>query len=236
MRISPLATTGLTLLLLCAGTPASAHADPCGTPGTPPNVPATTQYLDGNELLGPKDLPSEGPVARLLKDYKRTGDLSPKEFLYRYQNTEPKQAGNPSDWRYPPGASGFNPKAGPPWGAPDDGKVRLNAGQRVDRFGRASNGFFIAPEGVPFSERALPPSSLKTWATNSEGTGPEAGYHVYCVAKPFDVDSGKIFAWFEQPGLGLQYWLKPEYMPENPITVDVAWLLEKGYLIEQRPT
>lgn len=236
MRISSLAGAALTLLLVCIGTPPSARAEACDPPGTPPNVAATTEYFDGNELLGPKDLPT-GPVARLLTGYQRLGGLSAPEFLFRYQNTEPKQVGNDSVWRWPPGAAGFNPKAGPPFGAPDDFKFRLDAGRKVDRFGRPSNGFYLAPAGMAFSERALPPSSLKTWATNPEGTeGPEAGYHVYCVAKPFDVDSGPIFSWFQQTGSGTQYWLKPDYMPENPITVDVAWLIEHGYLVEQRPT
>lgn len=238
MRISPLAGTALTLLVMCAGTPPSAHADGCGPSEAPPNVPATTEYLDGNELLGPKDLPATGPVARLLTGYQRLGGLSSEEFLFRYQNTEPKQVGNTGVWRWPPGASGFNPKIGPPFGAPDDFKVRLDAGQRLDRFGLPTNGFFLAPAGMPFSERALPPSSLKTWPATPDNKGPEAGYHVYCVAKPFDVDSGKIFSWFEQTGSGTQYWLKPEYMPENPASIDVAWLLDPkhGYLVEQRPT
>lgn len=151
MRISPLASAALTLLLVCAGTPPTAHADACGPSEAPPNVPATTEYFDGNELLGPKDLPTTGAVGRLLAGYQRLGGLSAKEFLYRYQNTEPKQAGNTSDWRYPPGASGFNPQAGPPFGKPDDVKLRLNAGQRVDRFGRPGNGFFLAPAGMAFS-------------------------------------------------------------------------------------
>lgn len=46
------------------------------------------------------------------------------------------------------------------------------------------------------------------------GRTPQSNYHLYCVLRPFTVDAGPIAPWFEQRGLGLQYKLEPQYLPE----------------------
>ncbi len=221
----------LAMLTVSFVSPAAAQAENgCGEQEIPPDGPETTQFFNNDPNLGPQELPSSGPVAALLKNYKRFGDLSAAEFEQKYLNTEPKQPGNDGTWKWPPGYSGFDAKAGPPFGNPSEFKVEVIAGQRLDRFGRAENGFFLARAGLPFHDRALPPSSLRTYQHS-----PEASYHVYCVAKPFLVDTGKIMPWFEQTGFGLQFWLNPKYMVGSPATVDVAWLLANGYLVEKLP-
>ena len=56
---------------------------------------------------------------------------------------------------------------------------------------------------------------------------PLANYHVYCVLKPFSVDTGPIASWFAQPSLGTQYVLDSKYLPQAGTTPTVQWLLDK---------
>lgn len=86
-------------------------------------------------------------------------------------------------------------------------RATLLPGAVVDRYGRET-GTFVSPFGVPFPERALPPSAAT------------APYGRYEVVKPFEVDAGPAEPWFGQPGLGLQY--------ELPDTVEN--LINDGFL------
>jgi hypothetical protein len=73
--------------------------------------------------------------------------------------------------------------------------VTLQRGTRIDRFGRPSGGF-VAPQGTPFGQRALPNSSY------------DSEYHVYEVTSPIEgVRAGPAEPWFGQPGRGTQYQL-----------------------------
>ena len=83
-------------------------------------------------------------------------------------------------------------------------------GTRVDRFG-SEYGSFLATEGAPWPERALPPHTLN------------APYHTYEVTQPFPSWVGPAAAWFDQPGGATQYFLG-QY--------DVDRLLKAGYLRE----
>jgi uncharacterized Zn-binding protein involved in type VI secretion len=84
----------------------------------------------------------------------------------------------------------------------------LPVGTRIDRFG-GDGGKYLSPEGTPFEQRALAPSSL------------DDPYTVYQVAKPLPVQSGKIAPAFDQPGGGVQY----------KTGSSVADLVSKGYLV-----
>ncbi len=115
------------------------------------------------------------------------------------------QANAPATQQAP--AAGEKPKIVYP---PDDGFLNgeketttLQPGTRVDRFGGrfdektgefVDTGNFLAPEGTPYEERALPP-----------GTN-EKTYSVYEVLKPIEgVKAGLIAPWFGEKGGGVQY-------------------------------
>ncbi|KYC98002.1 TNT domain-containing protein [Heyndrickxia sporothermodurans] len=70
--------------------------------------------------------------------------------------------------------------------------ITVNPGTIIDRFGY-EGGTFVSPYGIPYEMRALAPETyLKP-------------YNVYVVAKPVEVQAGKIAPWFDEPGLGMQY-------------------------------
>ncbi|MFJ4674485.1 TNT domain-containing protein [Kitasatospora sp. NPDC088783] len=163
--------------------------------------------------LGPDRLPDAGPVGRQLFGYLRTGLLGEQQFLSTYYDSA---AGS---WKYPP-SDGYLLL---PDGTPIEGETTLRPGQAVDRYG-SEYGAFLAPEGLPYANRSIPPSSL-------DGS-PAAGcnYHDYRVLKPFEVHSGPIAPWFGQPGLGLQYQLDGALVPGAPSRLNMAWLVANGYL------
>ena len=71
--------------------------------------------------------------------------------------------------------------------------VELQPGFVMDRFG-LPNGRFLSPQGVPFTNRALP--------ANYESSKP---YFIYEVIKPIpNVTRSKVLSWFGQRGLGDQ--------------------------------
>jgi len=198
-----------------ASSPA-AGASSC-RPGTPDTAPPTTSFLDpARPELGPQPLPSERPVGPLMFAYRRFGGLTSDQFVAKYRSG--------TGWSYPP-ADGFLVIAG----LPIRYRQTLAAGSRIDRFGY-SGGAYLAPSRTLFLQRALPPQNLNT----PTGT-PQSNYHLYCVLRPFDVDAGPIAPWFEQLGLGWQYKLEAGYLPDAGTAVSVTWLLQNGYLVEERP-
>jgi hypothetical protein len=83
----------------------------------------------------------------------------------------------------------------------------LQPGIRIDRYGYTT-GFFTSPEGTSYGARSLPPGSINT------------PYNSYEVIKPFDVQSGTVAPWFDQPGGGIQYQLP----------MSVQSLLDQGFI------
>ena len=82
-------------------------------------------------------------------------------------------------------------------GYPDgfDGPIKretLEPGTRIDRYGHFG-GSFVAPEGISFESRALPPESKKS------------PYTIFEVVEPIEANGGRIASWFNQPGGGIQY-------------------------------
>ncbi|MGW0328352.1 glycohydrolase toxin TNT-related protein [Nocardia sp. NPDC003183] len=89
----------------------------------------------------------------------------------------------------------------------------LQPGEVIDRFGGPS-GRFTSPAGVPYPQRALPP-------TNLDGES----YHQYEVLRPLPVWQGGIAPQMGEPGLGSQHHL--------PVSVQA--LIDAGYLREVDP-
>ncbi|ATL32814.1 hypothetical protein KY5_7796 [Streptomyces formicae] len=177
-----------------------------------------TGALYGDARLGPAWLPKkwQRPVGPLLKNWKRTGKLSPKSFLKKYWEG-PADTGT---WKYPPN-DGF----GTVNGHVDKHPERLDEGERLDRFG-SEFGSFLAPAGDSYAERALPPQNL-----NTRDAAFACDYRVYEVTKPFDVWQGSIAPWFEQPGGGQQIKLDPVFLdPGTGQRLNVKWLIDHDYL------
>jgi len=93
----------------------------------------------------------------------------------------------------------------------------LQPGHTFDRYGGrfdekgnfTDQGKFVAPIDVPFDQRALPDSSLKS------------PYRQYEVLKPIpEVNSGSAAPWFGKPGMGTQYQL--------PMSIDE--LVKEGFI------
>lgn len=94
--------------------------------------------------------------------------------------------------------------------------TELQPGQRFDRYGGSFKGenfvdpgTFVSPSGVPFEQRALPPSSV---------TRPYQEYEVIRAIP--NVSSGRALPWFGQPGGGVQHQL--------PMSIDD--LVKQGFV------
>ncbi len=90
-------------------------------------------------------------------------------------------------------------------GSPE--KTTLQSGTMIDRFG-GSEGQYVSPQGTSFPARSLPMSKLNL------------PLNTYQVIKQFDVYSGTIAPWYNQPGMGQQYYLNQS----------VQELIDTGYL------
>ncbi|MFB7666023.1 TNT domain-containing protein [Kitasatospora sp. NPDC056138] len=172
----------------------------------------SAEFLEGDRRLGPLRLPVLGIVGKEVEGYRPTDDLGSQRFLDLYWKN--------GAWVYP-AQDGYvlNPD-----GTPQKAPVGLEVGQDIDRYG-SEFGSFLAPEGLPYAQRSIPPASL-------DGS-PAAGcnYHDYRVTKSFTVYTGTIAPWFAQPGLGTQYQLDPSLVPGAPTQgFNVQWLVNNGYL------
>ncbi|KAJ7225166.1 hypothetical protein C8J57DRAFT_1535430 [Mycena rebaudengoi] len=151
----------------------------CTCAGATSSAMNATNYLCGDELLGPA--PATLLHTPLLVHYKQLGNLCPDAWLKKYTQ----------DRRYifPP-YGGFQLSSAQ---LPINGLEVLGPGMLVDRFG-ADTGKFVAPAYTPVLQRALPPKTLNL-----------AQYSVYEVQKNLTVVVGTTAAAFEQPGQGTQY-------------------------------
>jgi hypothetical protein len=89
----------------------------------------------------------------------------------------------------------------------------LMPGQVIDRYGGSGYSRFFSPQGTADWARSLPP-----------GTAGQP-LRTFEVVKPFEVQSGTVAPWFNQPGGGLQY-LTP---------VRLETLLKRGIIKEVTP-
>lgn len=98
---------------------------------------------------------------------------------------------------------------------PNDGfdstpnNITLEPGTRLDRYGNNS-GNFVAPQGTPYSQRSLFPTSE------------HLSYKVFEVVKPINnVLSGRAVPWFNEIGGGIQY----------KLPLSIQELIDSGYII-----
>ncbi|MGW5047166.1 TNT domain-containing protein [Streptomyces griseoluteus] len=182
-------------------------------------------YFCGDWRLGPRRLPTRGPVGTILRGYDRLGGLTAVEFLDRWWN--PNADSGQGDWRYPPD-DGFAHNA---QGGVIATPLVLHANQKLmlDRFG-AEAGRFLAPAGTKYGRRALPPSSLNTIDPRYP-----YDYHLYRLAKDVTVCAGPQAPAFEQPGTGTQYVTSSSFCPSIPRT-NVADLVNNGTLVRLKTT
>lgn len=156
----------------------------------PRPTPAYPQrYFHHDWRLGPKYLPPNAPLGPLLRGYQRTDNESSRQFIQCFWNDQTH------GWWFPNNNGFVLDNQGKPIESP----TTLTPGQRVDLFGTGT-GRFLSPAGTPFPQRALPPSNLDTLSNAFP-----FGYHLYEVESPIPVQQGAIRPWFDQPGLGLQY-------------------------------
>ncbi|MFI6444019.1 TNT domain-containing protein [Kitasatospora sp. NPDC050543] len=199
--------------LLTAAPPAQAAGAAAVTAtATPPDQCSEADW-HGDARLGPERLPVVGRVGQQLIDYQRTGGRPEQEFLAAFYDSS---AGS---WKYPP-ADGYVILNGKPI------KVvqTLKPGLDIDRYG-SEFGSFLAPEGLAYAKRSIPPQSLDNLAAPGG-----CNYHDYKVLKPFKVQAGPIAPWFNQPGWGWQYQLDATLVPGAPARINVGWLVTNGYL------
>jgi hypothetical protein len=192
---------------------AALHAQPqvCGPP-----------YVANDPRLGPVSLPHTGYFGFLLRGYVPLGGISPMRFIDQYWDT----TATPPSWRYPQD-QGFAHAGGYSNSRPLRFRVTLGTGQRVDRFG-SEFGSYLASGATPVGGRALPPDSLNTRADDPTHL---CNYHLYQVARSFDVNGGPSASAFQQPGQTQQYVLVAAYVPGAPTTgFNVRWLVDNGYL------
>jgi hypothetical protein len=221
-RTAVLAASVVGALALLVPTASAAQPAPAAAP-PPALLPAvgldqcSAAFFHDDRRLGPAQLPVLGPVGLEVIGYHRTGFLSADAFLARYY--DPTANGGQGGYIFPPD----NGYVIAPNGQPIEFQQQLGAGLQIDRFG-SEFGAFLAPRGLPYAARSIPPQSL-------DGN-PAAGcnYHAYRVLKPFTVDAGPIAAWFAQPGGGWQYQLDSALVPGAPTPLNVGWLVNNGYL------
>ncbi|MGC0317362.1 TNT domain-containing protein [Kitasatospora acidiphila] len=207
-----LTKTSSLLTAVIAGAALLTVTAPAAHAGSLPSDQCSADFYDGDARLGPAQLPSTGAVGREMFGYNRTGGASDQSFQQQYYDSAS------GSWKYPP-ADGYVVVNN----QPVEFDQTLPVGQDIDRFG-SEYGSFLAPEGLPYAMRSIPPQSL-------DGS-PAAGcnYHDYKVLKPFAVHAGPIAPWFNQPGCGWQYQLDATLVPGAPAEINVGWLITNGYL------
>lgn len=186
----------------------------------PKRTTCSTVDYQKDPRLGPKRLPTAGPLATVLAGYDRLAGMTAKRYLRTYWDSAGRT------WRYPP-QGGYQLT---PDGQPVKMQLTLFAGQRIDRFGSEFGGY-LSPEGTPYEARGIPPQSL-----DSTSVPATCNYSRYRVLQAIPVYSGPIAPALGQPGFGLQYVLDSSIFPGNPSGLNVGYLVANGYLARITPT
>ncbi|ORA07655.1 TNT domain-containing protein [Mycobacterium arosiense] len=157
----------------------------------------------------PTPLPPDHPPPPLTSDHPLFDGYHPVEPGPNFTHPD-------GSLRYPDDTSPTKPYAVPGTVVPD---AQLPEGTVVGRFGYPGGGY-LAPEGTPFAELALPPDSAVK------------PYFEYVVKDPsrlppgWHIEQSEVAPWFHQPGGGQQY----RIINEDGETGDVAELVRWGYL------
>lgn len=207
----------ISLLLLGATAGTASASTASAVLAARPSAECSAALFDGDARLGPQALPVRGEVGRELRGYRRTGDLTPRQFLDTFW--DPAANSGQGGFRFPPD----NGYVIGPDGQPEVTEQRLHRGEHIDRFG-SEFGSFLAPEGLAYSARSIPPRSLVSTPAAI------CNYHEYKVIAAFTVDAGPIAPWFAQPGGGEQFQLVTGLVPGAPTPLNVMWLVDHGFL------
>ncbi|SNQ48374.1 conserved exported hypothetical protein [Frankia canadensis] len=185
--------------------------------------------LNGDPRLGPAGLPLFGPVGSELGGYSRTGGHPTRQFIDSWWDPAASFSpfpGIPGNWIFPP-SDGYYLRTD---GSPVRNTVTLRPGQQIDRFG-LPRGSFLSPRGTEYAQRSIPPSNLDD-TTRPAG----CNYHAYQVLQPFQVYTGAIRPWFDQPGSGRQFQVVCALVPgstASPLCNQQTGNLQLQYLLDQ---
>jgi hypothetical protein len=98
------------------------------------------------------------------------------------RDTPPDPSCPRGDLNWPPNAGALGPSR----------RVTLPKGTVIDRYG-SDWGDYTSPDGIPFEQRAMPPS------------GKSSPYSRFRLNEDIEVDEATIAPWFGEPGMGVQY-------------------------------
>lgn len=156
-------------------------------------------------------------------------EVVPKSMPEILDQAKVLQSGPGDYWQYPgPPDSPRDGFAQKPGGAPDepwivDSNYRPTPGTQFDLIGPLW-GSFLSPKGVPFDQRALPPSALL------------GAYHVFTVGDDslpngWRLELGPVAPRFEQVGGGMQIKIHPPVGFESAYrTTPIEYLKQVGFL------
>jgi len=221
---------------------AESHLPPPGQPGIggepvpgphSPLPPAVEHVPPAVEHAPPADVPGEhvpvGPHAPVVPDSPQPVPLEPPPPLpndhplfHGYHPVDPGPEFTKPDGSliYPDDALPTKPYAVPGTVVPD---ANLQPGTVLGRFG-SPFGAYLAPDGTPFAELALPPdSALKPYYQYvvKDASLLPRGYHI---------EQSQVAPWFHQPGGGIQF----RVIGPDGKNARVGALVESGYLGEVR--
>ncbi|URZ02575.1 TNT domain-containing protein [Clostridium felsineum] len=99
-------------------------------------------------------------------------------------------------------------------------KELLSKGTIIDRYGDNASGRYFSPDGSSFESRALPPFMK------------DKPYERYKVLRNFDCKAGDIAPWFDQKGMGTQFFTSYKIMDidGNYVDATVENLKNNGYI------
>jgi hypothetical protein len=198
-------------------------------PGTHPGLPPAVEHAPPAAGDVPVDHAPAGPHVPAVPDGSQPVPLEPPPPLphdhplfHGYHPVDPgPEFTNPDgSLIYPDDSLATKPYAVPGTVVPD---ADLQPGTVLGRFGHPG-GAYLAPDGTPFAELALPPGSAVK------------PYYQYVVKDPsllppgYHIEQSRVAPWFHQPGGGIQFRVIGPDGKDAPVDA----LVESGYLEDVR--
>jgi Tuberculosis necrotizing toxin len=222
--------------------------DATGNPVSGPAEPAGRSIYNDTPSLATQTLPSaNGRSTPAIEPPTATGRPTDPDFVgpRRPGDGTPPEPATMDPRPRAPGDAGYNPDWStyqlpngrwnyPPNGGFDGPKVPsdLAPGTTVDRIG-AETGSYFAPQGTPYGQRSLPPSSVSE------------PYYAYEVVRNVPVYEGTAAPAFDQAGGGRQFEVNWTAIADaNALPRDfyrsypgggISWLVDNGYLNRLTP-